>query len=102
MGVPLYLLTNRLTYPILLLMKKILLALCMVLFLGCSKSYNSTPFREIANLEGKSIWSANIDGCEYLFRGVAFTHKGNCTNMIHYVVFSIPVKKEETRNQRFY
>lgn len=65
-----------------------LLYLIPLLLLGCSGK-NSTSLKYVATLPSdvlglNSVYETTIENCEYLVYDRSLTHKGNCTNLIHY------------------
>jgi hypothetical protein len=69
-------------------MKKLLVILCLAIASCEQPTSDSTYIKELVG--NRSIYTYNIDGCEYIGeiggdgRNDILTHKGNCKNPIHY------------------
>ena len=70
-------------------MKKIILLLAVCFLMGCAKYDGKISKPEkYEDLGGSEIWITTIDGCEYFIMfgpGSGITHKGNCSNPIHFL-----------------
>lgn len=67
-------------------MKKLILLFAVAL-VSC-ETKNVTVSNTDVEIDGRSIKTYEIDGCEYLGMSIGsenglFTHKGNCKNLIH-------------------
>ena len=69
-------------------MKKVILLICVLAFLGCeTPNIEKKTTDVIIDETGRKVEIMMFDGCEYvyveIYRKLGLAHKGNCKNPIH-------------------
>ena len=70
-------------------MKKLSIAIMLLTLASCEEpNVETSKTNHLIGTFGHELDVVKIEGCEYFFadydRSALFTHKGNCTNPIHY------------------